>query len=180
MIEKTAPKSITVWLTGLSGSGKTTLAEQLKAELETTSWPIINLDGDELRKGIHKDLDFSDASRKENIRRTAELSNLLNDSKISVIASLISPFEADRQLAKDIIGSDRFIEVFCDCPLSICQQRDVKGLYQQVDNGEIKQFTGISSAYEIPLNPTLHLKTAELSISDCLDLIKKEIRNRLR
>ncbi|MCF8329606.1 MAG: adenylyl-sulfate kinase [Crocinitomicaceae bacterium] len=180
MMEKTAPKSITVWLTGLSGSGKTTLAKQLKAELETTSWPIINLDGDELRKGIHKDLDFTDASRKENIRRTAELSNLLNDSKISVIASLISPFEADRQLAKEIIGSDRFIEVFCDCPLSICQQRDVKGLYQQVDNGEIKQFTGISSAYEIPLNPTLHLKTAELSISDCLDLIKKEIRNRLR
>ena len=179
-MEKTAPKSITVWLTGLSGSGKTTLAKQLKAELETTSWPIINLDGDELRKGIHKDLDFTDASRKENIRRTAELSDLLNDSKISVIASLISPFEADRQLAKEIIGSDRFIEVFCDCPLSICQQRDVKGLYQQVDNGEIKQFTGISSAYEIPLNPTLHLKTAELSISDCLDLIKKEIRNRLR
>jgi adenylylsulfate kinase len=180
MMEKTAPKSITVWLTGLSGSGKTTLAKQLKAELETTSWPIINLDGDELRKGIHKDLDFSDASRKENIRRTAELSNLLNDSKISVIASLISPFEADRQLAKEIIGSDRFIEVFCDCPLSICQQRDVKGLYQQVNDGGIKQFTGISSAYEIPLNPTLHLKTAELSISDCLDLIKKEIRNRLR
>ena len=162
-MEKSAPKSITVWLTGLSGSGKTTLAKQLKAELETTSWPIINLDGDELRKGIHKDLDFSDASRKENIRRTAELSKLLNDSKISVIASLISPFEADRQLAKEIIGSDRFIEVYCDCPLSIC-----------------KQFTGIGSAYEIPLNPTLHLKTAELSISDCLDLIKKEIRNRLR
>ena len=179
-MEKTAPKSITVWLTGLSGSGKTTLAKQLKAELETTSWPIINLDGDELRKGIHKDLDFSDASRKENIRRTAELSKLLNDSKISVIASLISPFEADRQLAKEIIGSDRFIEVYCDCPLSICQQRDVKGLYQQVNAGGIKQFTGISSAYEIPLNPTLHLKTAELSISDCLDLIKKEIRNRLR
>jgi adenylylsulfate kinase len=163
MMEKSAPKSITVWLTGLSGSGKTTLAKQLKAELETTSWPIINLDGDELRKGIHKDLDFSDASRKENIRRTAELSKLLNDSKISVIASLISPFEADRQLAKEIIGSDRFIEVYCDCPLSICQQ-----------------ITGIGSAYEIPLNPTLHLKTAELSISDCLDLIKKEIRNRLR
>jgi len=174
------PKSITIWLTGLSGSGKTTLAQQLKADLETSNWPIINLDGDELRKGIHKDLDFSDASRKENIRRTAELSNLLNNSHISVIGSLISPFEADRQLAKEIVGSDRFIEVFCDCPLSICQQRDVKGLYQQVNEGTIQQFTGISSTYEIPLNPTLHLKTAELSISDCLNLIKKEIRNRLR
>lgn len=174
-----APQSITVWLTGLSGSGKTTLAKQLKAALETTSWPIVNLDGDELRKGIHKDLDFSDASRKENIRRTAELSSLLNNSHISVIVSLISPFEADRQLAKEIIGSDRFIEVYCDCPLSICQQRDVKGLYQQVNEGTIQQFTGISSTYEIPLNPTLHLKTAELSISACLELIKKEIDVRL-
>ena len=178
-MENPATNSITIWLTGLSGSGKTTLAKQLKAELETSNWPIINLDGDELRKGIHKDLDFSDASRKENIRRTAELSHLLNNSHILVIVSLISPFEADRQLAKAIIGNDRFIEVFCDCPLSICQQRDVKGLYQQVNEGTIQQFTGISSSYEIPLNPSLHLKTAELSISACLELIKKEIRNRL-
>lgn len=160
-----------IWFTGLSGSGKSTLAERLQQHFLQNNIRSYILDGDIVRKGLNKDLGFSDSDRKENIRRVAEVSKLFLDAGTVVLSALISPFNTDRRLAKEIIGADNIIEVFVDCPLEVCEKRDVKGLYKKVRAGEIRNFTGISSTYERPMDPDLILRTDTQSVDQSLNAL---------
>lgn len=160
-----------IWFTGLSGSGKSTLAVQLEAMLFGLGYKTYLLDGDNIRAGLNKNLGFDEESRIENIRRISEVSKLFLDAGIIVIASFISPFKTDRALARDLVHQERFIEVFVDCPVEICEQRDVKGLYKKARAGEIKNFTGISSRYEDPENPDIVIKSVEMPIKESIDLL---------
>jgi adenylylsulfate kinase len=152
-------KGIVVWLFGLSGAGKTTISSLLKEQLETNGFMVAALDGDELRKGISKDLSFSEADRQENIRRAAEIAKIMSNNNIVTICSFITPLQKHREVAANIIGPDYF-EVFVDCPLDVCFERDVKGLYKKAKANQIPDFTGISSDFERPENPCLVLSTA--------------------
>ncbi len=153
-----------IWLTGLSGAGKTTLGSALEEKLFNKGYLTQILDGDNIRSGINKNLKFSEADRYENIRRIAEVNKLFLNCGIITINCFISPTEEIRQMAKEIIGKDDFIEVFVNAPLKICEQRDVKGLYQKARNGEIKNFTGISSPFDIPQNADIEIRTDLLTI----------------
>lgn len=164
-----------IWMTGLSGSGKSTLALQFEYFLFTQKFKTFLLDGDTVRNGLNKDLGFSDDDRKENLRRIAEVSKLMIDSGLIVISAFISPFKAERELIKEIVGAENFVEVFVDCPLEECEKRDVKGLYDKARKGMIKNFTGIDSPYEKPENPDIHLKTNEQDVSSCLDILVQKI-----
>lgn len=166
-------RPITIWLTGLSGSGKSTIAYELEKRLSNLGKISYVLDGDNLRHGLNKDLGFSPEDRRENIRRAAEVARLLNEAGVIVIASFISPFDEDRKMARQIIDQSRFIEVFVDAPIDICESRDPKGLYKKARSGQIPDFTGISSPYEIPQNPDIHIKSANISIGDAVGLIEK-------
>ncbi len=168
-------KAVLIWFTGLSGSGKTTLAAQLESQLYASQFKTFLLDGDNVRTGLSKDLDFSDYSRKENIRRLGEVSKLFLDSGLIVLSAFISPFKEDRDAVRQIVGTDNFIEVFVDCPLEICEQRDVKGLYKKARAGQVKNFTGISSPYEAPQNPDVRINTHLQSIEDCVNKLKSLI-----
>lgn len=169
-----------IWFTGLSGSGKTTLATLLGQHLLQQGFKCRLLDGDVIRKGLNKDLGFSDADRKENIRRIAEVSKLFIDSGIIVLSAFISPFEADRASVKEIVGPGNLVEVFVDCPLEVCEQRDTKGLYRKARAGEIPNFTGISSPYEKPKSPDIAIATNVLTIDQSLDILLKEVLPKLR
>jgi len=160
-----------IWLTGLSGSGKTTLSIALENALFMRKTLVTLLDGDVVRKGLSKDLGFSAEDRKENIRRIGEVAQLLARQIFVVIVAFISPFREDRDRIRDSMDTGRFIEVFVDCPLSICEARDTKGLYKKARNGEIDDFTGISSPYEPPLDPEVHLKTSEQTVEECIETI---------
>lgn len=149
------------WFTGLSGSGKSTIANQLEFALHEKGYKTYLLDGDNIRFGLNKDLGFSENDRSENIRRIAEVCKLFNDAGIIVIACFISPFRKDRQMVRDLIGND-FIEIYVDTPLEICKERDPKGLYKKAIAGEIKNFTGISSPYEIPFNPEITINGTDI------------------
>jgi len=162
-------RPVTVWLTGLSGSGKSTLAYALEKRLTEEGHACFVLDGDNIRHGLNKDLGFSAEDRAENIRRVAEVAKLLNDAGLIVITSFISPFRADRADARDIIGDERFIEVFVDAPIDICEQRDPKGLYAKARKGEIAEFTGVSSPYEPPESPSLVVLTSEMAADACVE-----------
>lgn len=166
----------TIWLTGLSGSGKSTLANQLEKKLVLLGKHTMLLDGDNIRTGINSDLGFSQYDREENIRRVAEIAKILNDAGIIVIVSLISPIRNSRESARVIIGLEHFIEVYVNTPLSICENRDPKGLYKRARTGEIKDFTGISSPYEIPNNPFIQVDTSDISIEDGADYIYGKIK----
>lgn len=172
-------KSITIWLTGLSASGKSTIANQLAKDLHKKGHLTYVLDGDNVRLGLNKDLGFTSEDRTENIRRISEVAKLMNDSGLIVITAFISPFIEDRTQAKQIIGEDNFVEVFVDATIETCQNRDPKGLYKKALSGEIKNFTGISSPYESPVNPDLVLNTSSLSIDECVDKLSKHIQNKL-
>jgi adenylylsulfate kinase len=163
--------SIVIWLTGLSGSGKSTLANEIEIELYKQNISSFSLDGDNLRSGLNKDLTFTNHCREENIRRVAEVSKILMDSGTVVIAAFISPYEKDRLTAKNIIGENNFIEVYVHCPLNLCEERDVKGLYKKARNGEISNFTGISSPFEIPSNPDIIVSTSTQTIQQCCNKI---------
>ena len=152
-----------LWFTGLSGSGKSTLANATEHQLHKLGYKTMVLDGDNIRMGLCKDLGFSDADRKENIRRIAEVAKLFAESGTIVLTAFISPFIADRDEARSIIGDD-FIEIFVDTPLEICEQRDPKGLYKRARAGHIKGFTGIDSPYEAPLKPELKIDTTQNDI----------------
>lgn len=167
--------SFNIWLTGLSGSGKSTIANGLnKLFFEKGMYSVI-LDGDNTRLGINKDLSFSYNDRAENIRRVAEMSKLFINSGQIVISSFISPFKKDRETAREIISSVDFIEVYIDCPIEECEKRDVKGLYAKARNGEINEFTGISSPYEAPENADIVINTKIMTINDSIDFIFKQI-----
>lgn len=172
--------SFVMWFVGLSGSGKSTLANVVEQRLFERNFHTYTLDGDNVRSGLNKDLDFSDDSRKENIRRIGELSNLMVDAGLITISAFISPFEKERELVKSIVGEANYIEIFVDCPLEICEERDVKGLYKKARKGEIKNFTGISSPFEKPKNPDLAIPSAELTIEEGVDKIMTFLDNRLK
>jgi adenylyl-sulfate kinase len=164
-----------VYLTGLSGSGKSTLATALEQQLHGQGLRTFLLDGDELRRGITRDLGFSDADRIENMRRVTEIARLMVDAGLLVIAALISPFRAEREAARARFAAGEFIEVFVDAPLAVCEARDPKGLYRRARCGEIPGFTGIDSPYEPPLSPELHIESsrvtpheATMALLDCL------------
>jgi adenylyl-sulfate kinase len=159
-------KSFVVWFTGLSGSGKSTLASLLEAELHKKGIRTYILDGDNVRTGLNQDLDFTEAGRIENIRRIGEVANLMVDAGIVVLSAFISPFEEDRKQVAEIVGKENFIEVFVDCPLEVCEQRDVKGLYAKARKGLIKNFTGIDSPFEVPTQPDLVVLSNEEKVVD--------------
>ena len=173
-------KSFVVWLTGFSGSGKSTIANALEVALFDRGIRSFCLDGDNTRLGINKDLGFSSADRTENIRRVAEMAKLFLESGTIVITSFISPLISDRDMAKNIIGDSDFVEVFINCPLEICEERDVKGLYAKARRGEIKDFTGIDSPFEAPLKADIELYTNQNSIDECVKIILEKIKSKLK
>ena len=152
-----------IWFTGLSGSGKSTIANLVEKRLHAEGRHTYLLDGDNVRHGLNKDLGFTDADRVENIRRVAEVSRLMVDAGLLTLVSFISPFRAERQLARDLLGDGEFFEVFIDTPLAEAERRDPKGLYRKARAGELKHFTGIDSPYEAPENPEIRIDTTELS-----------------
>jgi adenylylsulfate kinase len=160
-----------LWLYGLSGAGKSTMATALQGHFKELGIPVVILDGDELREGLNKSLGFTQEDRRENIRRTAEIASVLSNQGILVITALITPLEEHRQLARDIIGADRFLDVFVDCPLDVCEHRDVKGLYAKARKKEITSFTGIASSFDTPNHPFLHLTTHEHTREECLQIL---------
>ncbi len=155
--------SATLWLTGLSGSGKSTVACGVEKKLMVAGHLCYVLDGDDVRRGLNRDLGFSPRDRSENIRRVAEVARLLNEAGLIAIVAFISPYRKDREEARKIIGPDRFIEVFLDASIEICEKRDPKGLYQKARAGLVAEFTGVSAPYEVPEAPMVHLKTGEES-----------------
>ena len=164
-------KAKVIWLTGLSGSGKTTLGSLLEEKLFEKGYLAQMLDGDNIRSGINSNLKFSVEDRNENIRRISEVSKLFLNCGVIVINCFISPTESIRQTAKEIIGQENFIEIFINAPISVCEQRDVKGLYKKARRGEIKNFTGIGSPYDNPVDPDLEIRTDILSIQESIKKI---------
>jgi adenylylsulfate kinase len=164
-------KSLLLWFTGLSGSGKSTLAHALEERLYRENCHTFVLDGDNVRHGLCADLSFSEADRRENIRRIGEISKLFMEAGVIVLTAFISPFQLEREKARLLVGEENFVEIYCHCPLEVCELRDTKGLYRRARRGEIKDFTGISSPYEAPSAPDLSLDTAALPIDDCVQQI---------
>lgn len=164
-----------LWFTGLSGSGKSTVAQHLEKKLFNEGFFIQLLDGDNIRTGINNNLGFSLEDRNENIRRISEVSKLFLNAGVICLNSFVSPTIEIRNAAKQIIGTEDFIEVFVNTPLEICEQRDVKGLYKKARAGEIKGFTGIDSPYEAPINPDVEIKTENQSIEESVDQIYNQI-----
>ena len=171
-------RPVTVWLTGLSAAGKSTLAFGLERELLARGHLACVLDGDNLRHGLNRDLGFSPADRRENIRRVAEVARLMNDAGLIVVSAFISPYREDRRSARRIIVDDRFVEVFLDAPLAVCEARDPKGLYRRARDGEITDFTGISAPYETPEAPDLRIDTALTDADAALRLLIDHLARR--
>ncbi|MBT8231125.1 MAG: adenylyl-sulfate kinase [Saprospiraceae bacterium] len=172
-------KAKVLWFTGLSGSGKSTIAENLEKQLFSKGYFVQVLDGDNTRTGINKNLGFSLEDRLENIRRVAEISKLFINSGIICINSFVSPTIEIRNLAKEIIGPENFIEVFINTPLEVCEARDVKGLYKKARAGEIKGFTGIDSPFEAPENPEVEILTADQTVEDSVNDVYTKIINHI-
>ncbi|KOY87520.1 adenylylsulfate kinase [bacterium 336/3] len=163
-------KACVIWLMGLSGAGKSTLSHHLAQKLHQEGFLTQSLDGDNLRTGLNSNLGFSEADRLENIRRAAEVAKLFLNCGIIVIASFICPTQATQNMVRDIVGAD-FVEIFINCPLEICEARDVKGLYAKARAGVIKDFTGIDSPFEAPQSPELIINTHLNSLEECIEQI---------
>lgn len=172
--------SIVVWFTGLSGSGKSTIANQVEARLFKKGIHTYSLDGDNIRRGLNKDLGFSEEERSENLRRIAEVAKLFLDSGTVVLSAFITPLESDRELARKILGKKNFVEVFVDTSLEECERRDVKGHYKKARKGEIKNFTGISAPFENPIDPELRIKTEEEKVEDSVQRVLDHILSKIR
>jgi adenylyl-sulfate kinase len=169
--ESNKHKAFTIWITGLPASGKTSIANALDEYFFNKKIHSFVLDGDNTRLGINSDLDFSREGRKENIRRVAQISKLMNDAGTIAIAAFITPFEEDRTMAKEIIGNENLILVYISTPIETCKQRDKKGLYQLATLGKIKEFTGISSPYEIPLHANITVDNSKNTIEHSVETI---------
>jgi adenylylsulfate kinase len=161
-------KARVIWMSGLSGAGKTTLAVGLEKELFKRGFLAQVIDGDNIRHGLNKNLTFTDDDRKENLRRIAEVSKLFVNCGVITINSFITPTIETRQMAREIIGEEDFIEVYINSPFEVCEMRDVKGLYKQARDGQLKNFTGIDSLYESPLHPDIEVHTDQLSVEECV------------
>jgi adenylylsulfate kinase len=173
-------KSIVLWFTGLSGAGKSTIAHNVEEQLFQLGCSTFVLDGDNVRHGLNSDLGFSDADRKENIRRIGETAKLMLESGTIVLTAFISPFREDREIVRNIMPHGDFIEIYCRASLEACEARDVKGLYKRARNGEIKNYTGIDSPYEAPIKPEFIIDTEQLSIDESVKkvmciLVEKDI-----
>ncbi len=168
-----------IWFTGLSGSGKSTLAESLKLKLENKGFQTKLLDGDDLRKHLSSDLNYTENDRVENIRRAAEVAKLFLDINVITLCSFITPTENLRKLAKDIIGADDFIEIFVNCSIEQCEKRDVKGLYKKARLGNVSNFTGITSLFETPVLPDLIIDTEYQTIEACTEQILQGIESKI-
>jgi adenylyl-sulfate kinase len=164
-------RSCIIWLTGLSGAGKSTIADLLEEKLNKQGKHTFLLDGDNLRHTLNQDLGFSDDDRNENIRRIGHVGKLMVDAGLIVIASFISPFEKQRKLTRELFEKDEYIEVFLNTPLEVCEKRDTKGLYKKARSGQIKDFTGIDSAYEIPKNSEITLDGEKYTADELSDKI---------
>ncbi|HNU71416.1 MAG TPA: adenylyl-sulfate kinase [Thermodesulfobacteriota bacterium] len=164
-------RGFTVWFTGLSASGKSTVAVALEEALYERGARTFILDGDNVRHGLNKNLGFSPEDRKENIRRLGEVAKLFNEAGVVTLTAFISPYREDRQSARDLAADGSFIEVFVDCPVDVCEQRDPKGAYKKAREGIIKEFTGISAPYEEPERPEIHLRTDQLSVDQSVQTI---------
>ena len=173
-------KTYLIWFTGLSGSGKSTLANLVEISLHKKGISTYILDGDNIRKGINKDLTFEPQDRSENIRRIAEISKLMLDAGVLTLAAFVSPYIKDREDVKQIVGADNFIEIYVNTTIQECERRDVKGLYKKARCGEIKNMTGISSPYEEPTNPDLEVITDGQSIEESVQSILKLLNQKLK
>lgn len=171
-------RSVVIWLTGLSGSGKSTLAFALEKELFARDRACYVLDGDNIRHGLNRDLGFSEEDRKENLRRIGEVAKLFIDAGTIVIAAFISPHAQDRQMVRDLFDEGDFIEVYIDCSLSACEERDPKGLYKKARAGQIPNFTGVSAPYEAPQQPELTLDTEHQSVEQCVAKVMAKLDQR--
>ena len=176
--EKNQHKSVVLWFTGLSGSGKSTLAHAVEEKLYQQGLNTFVLDGDNVRHGLNKDLGFSDQDRKQNIRRISEAAKLMLEAGVITLTAFISPFKQEREMARSLMPHGDFIEIHCFCPLEVCETRDVKGLYKRARNGEIKDFTGISSPYEVPVEPELRIDTNTLTLEEGAEQVIALLRDR--
>ena len=164
-------RGFTIWFTGLSAAGKSTLAVATEEALYERGYRTYILDGDNIRHGLNKNLGFSPEDRAENIRSIAEVAKLLRDCGIINMTAFISPYRRERELARQLSDDDRFIEVFVDCPIQVCEQRDPKGMYKKAREGSIKEFTGVSAPYEPPENAEICLRTDQMSVDDCVNVL---------
>jgi adenylylsulfate kinase len=171
-------RSALVWFTGLPSSGKSTLAHGVEEKLFASNYAAYVLDGDNVRHGLCRDLGFAEKDRAENIRRIGEMANLFLDAGIITLAAFISPYEADRQAVRALVGADSFIEVFCRCPVEVCEARDEKGNYAKARAGAITRFTGISAPYEAPPEPNLVLDTDRTDIQSSVSTVLSLLRER--
>lgn len=170
----------TVWLTGLSGAGKSTIAFELERQLMMRNHLAFVMDGDNVRHGLSRDLGFSPQDRSENIRRIAEVAKLFNEAGLLVITAFISPYRDDRELAREIIGQDRFIETHLCTDIQVCERRDPKGLYKKVRAGGLQEFTGINAPYEVPHSPEVMLDTARMTVEQCVSEIMSKLASRFK
>lgn len=171
---------IVIWMVGLSGSGKSTIAKSVEADLHSLGFLTQLLDGDNLRSGINNNLGFSEADRLENIRRAAEVAKIFLNCGIITICSFISPTEEIRAIAKNIVGSEHYFEVYINAPFEVCEKRDVKGLYKKARAGEIKGFTGLDSPFEAPKSPSIELKTDVFSMEQCKDFLVEALLPKIK
>jgi len=172
--------SFLMWFTGLSGSGKSTIANGLETKLQEQGIKTYTLDGDNIRKGINNDLSFSPDDRTENIRRIAEIANLMIDAGLVVLAAFVSPYKKDRDNIKKIVKDVNFVEIYINTSVEECERRDVKGLYKKARLGEIKNMTGISAPYEAPINPDIEIKTELETIAQAVEKILEHIKPKLK
>lgn len=171
-------KPAVLWFTGLSGAGKSSIANLVEKKLFANGQHTYLLDGDNVRHGLNRDLGFTDADRVENVRRVAETTKLMVDAGLIVMSAFISPFRSERQMARDLLEEGEFIEIYVDAPLRVVEARDPKGLYKKARRGELKNFTGIDSVYEVPEAPDIHLKTSEMSTEEAADIVINTLRER--
>ena len=171
-------KSAIIWFTGLSGAGKSTLAHAVEERLHQMSYRTFVFDGDNVRHGLCGDLGFSEEERRENIRRIGEMAKLFVEAGVIALTAFISPFRADRLKVRQLAAPGDFIEVYCRCPIGVCEQRDVKGMYRRARAGEIRDFTGISSPYEEPETPELAVDTGSMPLELCVDQVVGYLQDR--